>query len=85
MDSKRLLQFVFTIPCFLLFFLFFYSHISSSLSISVTYLLHVVTIRLRNRKRGLCQRACCTYTRVFHPPLNQPFSLIEKATDYIMA
>jgi hypothetical protein len=32
-----------------------------------------------------CQRACCTYTRVFPPPQNQPLSLIEKATDYIMA
>ena len=50
-------HFFLTAPCtFFIIFLFFYLHVSSSLSISVTHLLHVVTI-LRNRKRGLCQRA----------------------------
>ena len=66
----------FFLPQFLFIFLFF-PHVSSSLSISVTHLLHVVTI-LRNRKRGLlCQRDQTTTQFPTHP--NH-----RKTADYII-
>ncbi len=68
MDSKRLLHFFFyNSMFFIIFLILLQSHIFFSFYFDHIFTAYVVTIRLRNRKRGLCQRAC-TYTRVFTSP-----------------
>ena len=61
-------QFFFSsLNAFFIIFCFFYLHFSSSLSISVTHLLHVITILRRNRKRQGSMSTCLPSTHLGLP------------------